>query len=124
MFKNHWKTAWRNLRRNKVFSFINIIGLSIGISASLVIYLLVAYDLGFDRSQPEGQRIYRVICDITFAGSTFKTPGVPSPMPKAVRKELAGVDLVAAIRTADEAKVTIPRSGQSEPLAARMDWRF
>ncbi len=61
MLKNYFLVALRAFRRNKVFSFINIVGLSIGISASLVIYLLVQYDFSFDKFEKDGARIYRVI---------------------------------------------------------------
>ena len=49
MFKNYFKTAFRNLAKNKIFSLINVSGLSIGISSALVIYLIVSYDLSFDK---------------------------------------------------------------------------
>jgi len=115
MFKNYFKTAWRNLRRNKLFSFINIIGLSIGISAALVIYLLVSYDLSFDKSHKDGNRMYRIVCDMDFSGEPFHTSGVPSPMPYAVRKELAGLDEVVPFFTWEEAKASVPEPGKEQP---------
>lgn len=61
MLKSHLKNAWRNLVRNKVVSFIHIIGLAIGVSASLVIYLLASYHLNFDTFEKDANRIYRVV---------------------------------------------------------------
>jgi putative ABC transport system permease protein len=49
MIKNYFRIALRQFWRNKTFSFINVAGLSIGISAALVIYLIVHYDFTFDR---------------------------------------------------------------------------
>ena len=60
MIKNYLTIALRNFRRNKLFTFINIIGLSIGISAAIVIYLIVNYDFTFDKFHKDGDRIYRV----------------------------------------------------------------
>jgi predicted permease len=108
MFKNYFKTAWRNLWRNKIFSSINIIGLAIGISASLVIYLLVHYDFTFDKFETGGDRIYRVVSDFTFSGESFNNSGVPSPMPAAIKNEVTGVDIVAPFRTwNDNVKITV-----------------
>jgi putative ABC transport system permease protein len=58
MFKNYFKTAWRNLWKSKVFSAINIIGLSIGMAASIVILLFVHYEKSFDRFHTKN--IYRL----------------------------------------------------------------
>src|SRR5678815_2791278 len=63
MFKNYFKTAWRNLMKNKVFSFINIIGLSIGIAACLLILKYVNFQLSFDRFNKNADDIYRVTND-------------------------------------------------------------
>lgn len=49
MFKTYLTIAYRNFIRNKIFSLINVLGLSIGISASLVIFLIVHYDFSFDK---------------------------------------------------------------------------
>jgi putative ABC transport system permease protein len=48
MFKNYFKVAFRNLWKNKIFSAINIIGLSIGLAASILIMLFVSYEKSFD----------------------------------------------------------------------------
>ena len=53
MLKNYFKTALRNFWRNKTFSTINVLGLSIGISAALVIFLIVYYEFSFDKFQPD-----------------------------------------------------------------------
>ncbi len=68
MLKNYFIVAFRNFRHNKVFSLINILGLAIGISAALVIYLIVSYDFSFDTFHKDGDRIYRVVTDMKFAG--------------------------------------------------------
>ncbi|HYJ64915.1 MAG TPA: ABC transporter permease, partial [Parafilimonas sp.] len=99
MFKNHLKTAWRNVRHNKVFSFINIIGLAIGISASLVIYLIVSYDLSFDKFEKDRSNIYRLVSDMKFPNNDFKNAGVPMPLTQAAEKELTGVEMFVPVST-------------------------
>jgi putative ABC transport system permease protein len=60
MFRNYFKTAWRNLVKNKVHSFINIVGLSIGIACSLLILLWVQNELSIDAFHKNGERLYKV----------------------------------------------------------------
>jgi len=117
MLKNYFSIAFRNFLRNKIFSLINILGLSIGISASLVIYLLVAYDFGFDKFHKDGDRIYRVVSNLVFSGESYKNSGVPYPMPKAVHNEVSGLDEVAAFRSWEGGpKVSVPGTKNSKPL--------
>src|SRR3954465_11102359 len=63
MFKNYFKTAWRNLMKNKTFSLINIAGLSIGMAACLLILQYVSFQLSFDQSNKNADDIYRVYKD-------------------------------------------------------------
>ena len=60
MLKSYVKIAWRNLLRHKAFSFINIGGLSIGITACLLISLYVNYQLSFDAYHTKRDRIVRI----------------------------------------------------------------
>jgi putative ABC transport system permease protein len=60
MFKNHLKIAWRNLRRHKSTTFINVAGLSIGMAATILIMLWVHNELSYDRYQPEAENLYQV----------------------------------------------------------------
>ena len=61
MLKNYIKIAWRNIIRNKLFSAINIIGLSISIACCSIIYLYVTYELSFDDYNEKGDRLFRLI---------------------------------------------------------------
>ncbi len=61
MLKNYFKTAWRNLMKNKVFSFINILGLTIGITVCMMIFLFIMNEFSVDRFHKNGDRIYRVM---------------------------------------------------------------
>jgi len=61
MIKNYLKIAWRNLMKNKVFSFINILGLTIGITACMMIFLFIMNEFNFDKFHTQGKNIYRVM---------------------------------------------------------------
>ena len=117
MLKNYIKIAWRNLVRNKTFSAINVLGLSIGISASLVIYLLVNYHFTFDKFQKDGDRIYRVVSEFNFSGQIYRNSGIMAPMGPAVKKELTGIEAVVPFRLWNgEPKVTVPTKTINQPL--------
>jgi len=116
MIKNYFTIALRNFRKNKFFSLINISGLAIGISAALVIYLLVQFEFSFDSFRKDSGGIYRVVTDIIFPGDVkFKSSGVPMPMAKAVRTDLTGLETVTHFVTANETNVTVPVAGSASP---------
>ena len=116
MFKNYFTIALRTLWKNKAFTAINILGLAIGISASLVIYLLVNYHFTFDKFEKDGDRIYRVVSNFSFSGEVYHNSGVRSPMANAISKELTGIDAVVPFRTWDsDIKVTVPVADKKDP---------
>src|SRR3977135_801471 len=65
MIKNYFKTAWRNLIKNKTFSLINIAGLSIGMAACLLILQYVSFELSYDQFNKNAKDIYRV-CNVRY----------------------------------------------------------
>jgi putative ABC transport system permease protein len=115
MLKNYLIVALRNFRRNKIFSLINVLGLSIGISASLVIFLIVQYDYSFDRFEKEGDRIFRIVSDYSFQGSPGHTRGVQAPLANAIKKELSGIDLTVSFRYFNVRKLAIQAPVRAKP---------
>ena len=75
MFKNYFKTAWRSVWKNKTFSSINVIGLTIGLACCLLIALYIQNELSYDKFQVKGNRIARVIMQYSFDGSTESNAG-------------------------------------------------
>jgi putative ABC transport system permease protein len=61
MFRNYCKVSWRNLQRNKVFSFINIAGLSLGLACAMLILLYVKDEVSYDRFHKNVASIYRIV---------------------------------------------------------------
>jgi putative ABC transport system permease protein len=103
MVKNYLLLFVRNLMRQKAFSFINLLGLTVSISSTLLIYLYVSHELSFDSFHPNSERLYRV--NQTFIWSDDKTnqfsrtgPGVANAM----REELQEVELVTSLHTPGE----------------------
>jgi putative ABC transport system permease protein len=60
MLKNYLKVAWRNLMKNKTFSFINIFGLAIGLTCCMLISLYLYHEFGYDTFHKNGNRIYQL----------------------------------------------------------------
>lgn len=63
MIRNYFKIAWRNLIKNKSFSIINIVGLSIGVASCILIFLFVTHHLEYDNFHKNSDRIYRVVTE-------------------------------------------------------------
>src|SRR5450432_266714 len=79
MLKNYFVVTLRNLRKNGTYSFINISGLAIGISCSLLILLWVFDELAFDRFHPKADRLYQVWINAFFDGKVNSWTSVPLP---------------------------------------------
>ncbi len=103
MIKNYFKVAWRSLYRRKAFSAINIIGLAIGISSALIIFLLVQFDFSFDTQHKDANRIYRVVSESgPEQGETYKNSGSPIPMQTVVQNQMSGVEFSAPFICLDD----------------------
>src|SRR3982751_557714 len=87
MLRNYFKTALRNLHRNKANSFINIAGLSTGLACVIFIVLYVQDDLSYDKFLKDAERIYQVNLNGNIGGQAFLGGGTPPP---------AGAALVSA----------------------------
>lgn len=93
MLKNYLKITLRNLRRNPSNTFINVFGLSLGITCSLVLFLLATFLLSMDRYHEHFGRIYRIVHSANDQqGNRIYANGVPSPMVDAVRAEVPGIE--------------------------------
>ncbi|HEY8970006.1 MAG TPA: ABC transporter permease, partial [Puia sp.] len=106
MIKNYFKIAWRQLRRNKAYAFINVAGLTLGITCSIIIFVLVHYELSFDNFHTNKDRIYRVVTEIHHDDISY-TSGTPSPMGKALRDDYAFADKIARVRVFGNPLVSI-----------------
>ncbi|ANI89888.1 hypothetical protein A9P82_11675 [Arachidicoccus ginsenosidimutans] len=109
MFTHYLKVAWINLRKNTAASFINILGLAIGISASLIIFMIVRYDSSFDKWEPHNQNVYRVY---TYSGADDINSGVTTALPQAIRDKVAGVDVVSHVLLLNGSSAALVETGK------------
>ncbi len=106
MLRNYFKIAWRNLIRHKGYSFINIAGLAMGIASCLLLFMVVHYELSFDRFQKNYSRIYRIVTEENRADDLSRNPGVPYPMPDLIRANYPQLK-TAAIHTTYGSQITV-----------------
>jgi putative ABC transport system permease protein len=91
MFRNYFLVTFRNLLKNGTYSFINIAGLAIGITCSLLILLWVFDELSFDRFLPKSNRLYQVWVNATFDGRINTWNSVPLPMYQGLKPEHSNI---------------------------------
>ena len=89
MFKNYLLITVRNLKKNSTYSFLNIIGLAVGMTAFILIALYVQYELSFDKYHKNADRIYRVVRE--------ERAFTPAPLGPALKEKIPEVDSVARI---------------------------
>ena len=95
MFKNYLKIAWRNLLRNKSFSLLNILGLSIGLAVTALILLWVNYEMGFNQFHDNKDRIYEVYNKYPVDGEIWTWNSTPKVMASVIKKDYPEVEAVS-----------------------------
>ena len=97
MIRNYFKTAWRNLMKSKVFSFINILGLTIGITVCMMIYLFIMNEFSVDNFHEQGDNIYRVMRGIKRDGQPANVAYLSGPYAPALLNDFKG-QITKAVR--------------------------
>jgi hypothetical protein len=122
MSKNHFHSVLRFLARHKGYTGINILGLTLGLCACLVIYNIVSFEFSFDRSYPDRDRIYRIGARLQEDnGNGVLKEGygktIPAPAPDALRTEIPLIETLAGYYTYN-VSITIPHPGDHNGPAA------
>ncbi|MEO5594912.1 MAG: ABC transporter permease [Chitinophagaceae bacterium] len=108
MIKNYFKIAWRNLLKHKAYTAINIAGLTTGIAACLLIFVVVTYELGYDKFQKNYNNIYRIVTAATNKdGSEVHNPGIPCPALEALKTDFPQFEKIVAVNAANGSQVTV-----------------
>ena len=106
MLKNYFKTAFRNLKKHKTFSFINIAGLSIGIAVCFIIMMYVQNELSFDRFNKNADRIVRVVFKADINGGKIFEANVMPPVAQAMKNDYPEVQDATRLQQGGTPKIT------------------
>ncbi len=107
MIKNHLKIAWRNLKRNPMFSAINILGLSTGLASAFLIYLWVVDELGVDKFHGNDAQLYQIMMRSTENGNIRVLEGTQGPLAEALEKDLPEVEHAVTLMDLGKEEVQI-----------------
>ncbi|WP_420603612.1 ABC transporter permease [Flagellimonas sp.] len=98
MFKNHIKIAWRSLKTQPFFTFLNIFGLSVGMVGSLLISLYIYDEMSFDTMFADADNIHRINIDNTNGGETNKYASVAAPLGPTLAQDYPQIKMVTRFR--------------------------
>lgn len=119
MLKNYFKRAWRSLSRQKAYSLINVLGLTLGIASSIVIFLVVQYELSYDKFHKKADRIYRV----TLNAIDFN-PSVSMAITPKMRNDFPELQAVTQVWFHQSAVITLGDTKYEEKNLALADQYF
>ncbi|WP_296619471.1 ABC transporter permease [Marivirga sp.] len=113
MLKNYIKIAWRNLRKHKLYSIINITGLSVGVACSMLIFLYVSNELSYDNFHENGSNIYRATREGKLGDNEFSFPFTPAPLASVLKEEVPEIEQAVRLRKFGSFSVKRPNMEQS-----------
>ncbi|WP_273568253.1 ABC transporter permease [Maribacter halichondriae] len=126
MFKNHLKIAWRSLKKQPFFTFLNTFGLAVGMAGGLLISLYIYDEFNFDTMFADADRIHRINVDIKFGGNESKSAQLSAPMAATMEKDFAQIETTTRFR--DLGSTLIRKSGTEanikEPQVTFVDSTF
>jgi hypothetical protein len=109
MFKNYLKTAWRNLIKNKMQSAINIAGLSVGLTCSILIFLWVQNELSIDAFHAKGDRLYKVYEREYYQDHIDGNYDTPGPLAEELKRKIPEIE--DAVMLQEDNELTTLRAG-------------
>jgi putative ABC transport system permease protein len=118
MFTNYLKIAWRSLRKQGLYSLINIVGLAAGLACCLLILLYVVDELSYDRYNAKADRTYRLHADIRFGGDELDFAVTPDPLGPTLKKDYPQVEQF--VRLHDRGTWAVKRVGTLNTIRERV----
>ena len=98
MFKNYLKIAWRNLKKHKAYTAINLVGLIVAFSSSMLVFLAAYFDLSFDGFHANAKNIYRTLNQVQTAEGVRYGNSMAYPLAPTLKKEFSEVKYAARIK--------------------------
>ena len=97
MFKNYLKIAWRNLIKDKTFTFINVIGLSVAFGVAILLFMAGFFELSYNSFHKNGDRIYEVYSVQQSPKGPQAGTTMPSPFAKSLQNEVPGIEKITRV---------------------------
>ncbi|HEU5168241.1 MAG TPA: ABC transporter permease [Chitinophagaceae bacterium] len=91
MIKNYFKTAFRNLWKNKIYGSLNVFGLAIGIACAGLIFLWVEDEVSYNYNHVKKDQLYKILENQPFEGKTYTFSATPGLLAEAMKKEFPGI---------------------------------
>ena len=107
MVRNYLKVAWRNFMKNKAFSFINVFGLTVGLTCCMLITLYLLHETSYDSYQKNGKRIFQVGSVFIDDGISHRLPNTPSPLAAIMQEVFPQIEATARIKPLTEEDKTL-----------------
>jgi putative ABC transport system permease protein len=114
MIKNYFKTAWRNMMRNKTSSFINVSGLSIGLACALMIVIYIQNELRYDKFHKDADRIFQVVLNGNMNGQEFWAGNIAPPVGAALTNNIPEIESYTRFYKPNDIVVRYEENGRSE----------
>lgn len=124
MFKNYLKIALRNIVRQKGYSFINIIGLALGMACCIFLLLWVQHQISFDKFHENANNLYRVEVEIPQPQGKIRGPNTPYPLGPAVQANIPEIKNLARWQSPPRLLIRYGENQFYEPLARAVDPAF
>src|ERR1700722_18173728 len=102
MLRNYIKTTFRNLWKNKTYSFLNIFGLAIGITCASLIFIWTEDELTFNNVNVKKDRLYQVRVNANFGGTIYTMGSTPRLMAPLLKGEIPGIANAARVSDEDQ----------------------
>ncbi|PRY15421.1 ABC-type lipoprotein release transport system permease subunit [Pontibacter ummariensis] len=108
MLKLYFLTAFRSLLRNKSYSLLNVSGLALGITCSILLFLIIKYELSYDTFHSKAERIYRVNSDMSYEGDITRNTGIRFPVAGLLRANgKLGMENMVQVYAEDGAQINV-----------------
>src|SRR4051812_25050789 len=103
MFKNYFKTAWRNIVKSKTYSIINIVGLAVGLASFIIILLYLNYELSYDKWDSSLQKVYKI--SVRTDEDILVT--TPAPLGSLLKQNLPQIEATTTIQPAGDFEILL-----------------
>ena len=118
MLKNYFLIAWRNLWKHKIFSAINILGLSAGLACCILMFLFIQHELSYDQFNSQAKNIYRITSDLESANGKSSLAVTPAPWAPLMKKDFP--EIKEYVRLLRDEKVLVGQPGEQHYYETKM----